>query len=205
MTVREKQCPKCLKLKPSTEFKRMLSLTQSRALLKRPTLKTPQEVASKYCNACRPQPKQTLKRLQSKISDGIIHPVIGANLIQEHIAKGRKAQSDGMRKLWQKRQDEIITPWYRNIRQQVAKKSNYASLQRARPKDPYLTQYAELDYATARKHKAQLELQLKTGKAMKIERLPHINDYYTATEKADIVRLKQQIPKSILTKLRGVR
>lgn len=205
MTVREKQCPKCKKLKPPKQFMRKLTLAQSRAFLKRPTLKTPQEITSKYCKLCQPKPRETLKSIRNRISDGEIHPIIGANLIQEHILKGKMAQSIGMRKVWQKRQDAIITPWLSNIRQQVAKKSNYASLQRSRPKDPHLTAHALLDYETAKAHKAKLELRVKIGEGMKMDLYPHINDYYTPVEKADLVRIKQQVPKTLLLKLRGTR
>jgi hypothetical protein len=101
----------------------------------------------------------------------------------------------------------VITPWYRNIQQQVAKKQRYALLQKTKPKDPNLTAHAELDYETAKHHKANLFLQIKTGstKTKQLDLLPHINDYYTAEEKASLVRIKQQIPKHILVKLRGVR
>lgn len=205
MTVEQKQCPKCMKHKPSKQFKRTLTLAQSRSLLRRPTLKTAQEVDSKYCKACQPKPKLTRKSVRNRISDGDIHPVIGANLLKEIEAKGRKAQSDGMRKVWQKRRDEVITPWLRSIRQQVVRKYNYYTAQLAQPRDTNLTDHALLDYETAKQHKAKLEIKIKMGEGMKMDLYPHINDYYTAVEKAALVKLKQAIPKDILITLRGVR
>jgi hypothetical protein len=205
MTVKQKQCPKCQQFKPSTQFKRTLTMAQSKALLRRQDITRPYETTSKNCKACQPKTKLTLKTLRNKISDGDIHPIIGELKLEQMKKSIRAGRSKVMKEYWQGKQDAIITPWYRNIQQQVLKKQRYAALQKIRPKDPNLTAHAKLDYETAKLHKATLFLQLKTGQAKKLDLLPHINDYYTPEEKAALVKIKQAIPKAILTKLRGVR
>lgn len=207
MTVREKQCNKCKQFKPIAQFKKKLTMAQSRALLKRPTLRNPVETISKNCKACQPKTKLTPKTLRNKISDGDIHPIIGEAKIKELKQSIIAGRSKVMKEYWQGKQNEIITPWFRNIQQQVLKKQRYLALQKTRPKDPNLTAHAQLDFETARKHKSNLFLKIKTGKvkAKDLDLLPHINDYYTPEEKAALVKLKQAIPKSILIKLRGVR
>lgn len=208
MTVTEKTCTKCNKTKPIKEFKRTLTLAQSRALLKRPTLKTPHETTSKLCNACRPN-KLTAKKIQNLVFNGDINAVTGDYLKDKIRRELRERQSLGMSRTWQKRKQEkidtLVTPWYRNIQQQVAKKYNYYTLQKAKPKSPDLTDYAKLDYEIAKAHKARLFLQIKSTEALNIDLLPHINDYYTAEEKQRLTLLKQQIPKHILKRLRGMR
>lgn len=202
---KQKQCPKCGLTKPATHFKKKLSMAQSKALLRRPTLRTPLEVTSKNCRACQPKPKETLKTLRNKISDGDIHPIIGELKVKELKQKINSGRSKVMKEYWQNKQDAIIKPWYRNIQKQTLKKQRYHAVQLAKPRDPHLTQHALLDYETAKHHKAQLFLQIKTGKTKHMDLLPHINDYYTPEEKAALVKIKQQIPRAILTTLRGVR
>jgi len=208
MTVREKTCTKCKKTKPLKEFKRTLTLAQSRALLKRPALKTPHETISALCESCRPN-KLTAKKIQNLVFNGDINAVTGDYLKNKIRLELRQRQSMGMSKTWQKRKQEKIdthvTPWHRNIRQQVAKKYNYYALQRARPKDPHLTDYAKMDYEIAKTHKARLDLLVRTGEGLTMDLFPHINDYYTAYDKAKLVQARNAIPKYITEKMKGTR
>lgn len=77
------QCAKCFTLKPISEFKRKLSLLQSRAMGY--TGDFPLEVVSKYCKAC--QPVQTPLRSMSKrrlaelVSQGVIPQVVADNAL----------------------------------------------------------------------------------------------------------------------------
>lgn len=207
MTVKEKKCIKCGEFKPLAQFKRKLTVAQSRAMLQRPTLRNPIETISKLCKACQPKTKLTPKTLRNKISDGDIHPIIGEAKIKELKEKIVLGRSKVMKEYWQGKQDAIIKPFYRNIQKQTERKRAYYMTQLSKPKDPNLTAHAQLDFETAKKHKAELFLQIKTGKvkAKDLDLLPHINDYYTPEEKAALVKLKQAIPKDILIKLRGVR
>lgn len=205
MTVREKTCSKCGETKPRKDFIRKLTLAQSRALLKRPTLRTPHETSSKYCKACQPKEKLTIKKIQNKVSDGDIHEVIGDLLKIKLRKKISLSRSNAMKRVWQKQYDANVMPWYRNIQKQVAKKYNYYTLQRSRNNDPHLTAHAKLDYETAKNHKAHLFLQVKTGAGLKMDLLPRIGDYYTANEKLELYNLWSKIPLTIRNKLRGAR
>lgn len=204
MTVREKQCTKCGKTKPIKEFKRKLTLAQSRALLKRPTLRTPHETISALCKACRPI-KLTAKKIQNLVYDGDIHEVTGAYLKVKLAEQLKTRQSLGMKKLWKDRRDAITTPWYLRIRQQVVRKYNYYSLQRSRNKHPDLTAHAKLDYEIARELKNGFQLKIRMGEGMKMDLYPNINDYYTAEHKAQLAMIWHSIPKDIRNKIRRVR
>lgn len=205
MTVREKACKRCGKTKPLKDFKRTLTLAQSRALLKRPTLRTPHETVSTLCKACRPI-KLTAKKIQNLVFNGDINAVTGDYLKTKLVKDLKDRQSKGMQKVWHKRKQEKvdahITPWYLSIRQQVAKKYNYYTLQKSKPKHPSLTDYAEQDYEIAKRYKNALGLQVKLGEGFKMDLYPSVNDYYNADEKLHLYNLWTQIPQDIRTKLR---
>lgn len=205
MTVREKECKRCGKTKPIKEFKRKLTLAQSRALLKRPTLRTPHETISSLCKTCRPQGKLTAKKIQNLVYDGDIHEVTGAYLKVKLAEQLKTRQSLGMKKLWKDRRDAVTTPWYDNIRQQVVRKYNYYSLQRSRDKNTHLTQHAKLDYEIAKEIKAGLILKIRMGEGLKMDLYPSINDYYTAEHKARLAMIWHNIPKEIRNKIRRVK
>lgn len=208
MTVKEKECTRCKKTKPLKDFKRVLTLAQSRALLKRPNLRTPHETISAICKDCRPN-KLTLKKIQNLVFDGDINAVTGDYLKIKIIQAGREAQANGMRKVWRKRKQEkidaIVTPWHRNIRQQVVKKYNYYTATKARGADPYLIEHAKLDYEIARELKNGLFLRVKLGEGLTMDLYPNINDYYGAEHKSRLYQLWTQIPQDVRNKLRRAR
>jgi hypothetical protein len=204
MTVQEKVCKRCSKTKPIKEFKRKLTLAQSRALLKRPTLRTPHELVSTLCKTCRPD-KLTAKKIQNRVGDGEIHELVGQALKDKLKRQLKVKQSRSMKRLWQKKRDAVTTPWYLSIRQQVVKKYNYYSLQLSRNKHPALTQHAKLDYEIAREIKAGLLLKIKMGEGLKMDIYPRVNDYYTAEHKEQLILLWQQVPQEIRNNIRGSR
>lgn len=204
MTVREKECKRCSKTKPIKDFKRTLTLAQSRALLKRPTLRTPHETISTICKACRPV-KLTAKKIQNLVADGDIHEVTGAYLKTKLANQLKTKQRLGMKRLWKDRRDAVTTPWYDSIRQQVVRKYNYYTLQQSRNKHPELTAHAKLDYEIARELKSGFQLRIRMGEGMKMDLYPSINDYYTAEHKAQLALIWHNIPKEIRNKIRRVR
>jgi hypothetical protein len=84
------QCAKCLTLKPISEFKRKLSLLQSRALGYAGNY--PLEVVSKYCKACQPAgtPLRSMskRRLAELVSQGVIPQVVADNAIRSREKAG---------------------------------------------------------------------------------------------------------------------
>ena len=87
MTVREKKCIKCGETKPTINFKRRLTLAQSRAVLRNPDITTRYTADSKRCKACQQLLKRTkpltAKDIRSKISSGDIHPIKGELKLQQ--------------------------------------------------------------------------------------------------------------------------
>ena len=87
MTVREKQCIKCKQTKPSTEFKRRLTLAQSRAMLRNPNITTRYTADSKRCKACQPKRKPprelTSKENRTRMSNGDMNKTMGELKLQQ--------------------------------------------------------------------------------------------------------------------------
>ena len=107
MTVeKQKQCSKCGETKPATEFKRRLTLAQTRAMLRQPNATTRFTTTSNTCAQCRSKTKRknkplTPKQIRTKITSGDMSKVLGEmklNQIREAIPKTR---SRVMKEHWQ--------------------------------------------------------------------------------------------------------
>jgi hypothetical protein len=169
-----KLCSTCNETKPKKEFHRVLTLAQSKALLKKPNLTTRHTLYSSLCKDCRNQRKRrtplTIKDLRNKISSGDLNPVIGEALITEKREALPKKRAKVMKEYWQKKrtlwQDELKT----NLQTQVTTYANrYYSYQNQMPEDPTPNQHAMLDqhsynYAEAKRIRQDLLEQTKAGR-----------------------------------------
>jgi len=142
-------CKSCNETKPKKEFHRILTLAQSRALLKKPNLKTRHTLYSSLCNSCRNQRKRrtplSIKEIRSKITSGDMHATLGEALIKEKREALPRKRSKVMKEYWQKKrtgwQDELKS----NLQAQVTRyASRYYSYKTQLPDDPTPNQNALL-------------------------------------------------------------
>lgn len=162
-------CKNCGQGKPKKEFHRILTLAQSKALLKRPTLKTRHTLYSTLCRSCRNQSKRraplTTKQIRSKITSGDMNPTIGEALIKQKKQALPRKRSKVMKEYWQKKRLGWIDELEANLQKQVTTYANrYYSYQNKMPDDPNQVtpkQHAMLDqhkynYAEAKRIRQDL-------------------------------------------------
>lgn len=174
-----KLCASCKQTKPKKEFHRILTLAQSKALLKKPNLTTRHTLYSSLCRACRNQRKRrtplTIKDLRNKISSGDLNPVIGEALITEKRQALPRKRSKVMKEYWQKKrtlwQDELKS----NLQKQVTTYANrYYSYQNQMPEDATPLQHALLDqhsynYKEAQRVRQEILNQIKSGQKVAVD------------------------------------
>jgi hypothetical protein len=126
--VREKQCIKCKQTKPSKEFKRRLSLAQSRAMLRNPNITTNYIADSKMCKDCQPKRKPprklTVKEIRTRLSNKDIHHITGELLLEkkrEQIIQGR---SRVMKQYWEDKKNEPVAKLKRHLQDQLNRFGN---------------------------------------------------------------------------------
>ena len=145
-----KLCASCNETKPKKEFHRILTLAQSRALLKKPNLTTRHTLYSTLCRSCRNQRKRrtplSIKEIRNKITSGDIHKDIGENLIAEKRTALPRKRSKVMKEYWQKKrlgwQSELKT----NLQAQVTRyATRYYSYKNHLPENPTPNQHAMLE------------------------------------------------------------
>jgi hypothetical protein len=126
--VREKQCIKCKQTKPSKEFKRRLSLAQSRAVLRNPNITTNYMADSKMCKDCQPKRKPprklTVKEIRTRLSNKDMHHITGELLLEkkrEQIIQGR---SRVMKQYWEDKKNEPIAKLKRHLQDQLNRFGN---------------------------------------------------------------------------------
>lgn len=128
MTVREKTCIKCGQTKPSAQFKRRLSLAQSRAVLHNPNITTNYMADSKLCKACQPKRKPprklTAKEIRTRITNKDMHFITGELLLEKKREEVNQGRSRVMREYWQDKKSEPNKKLRRHLQQQVAKYGN---------------------------------------------------------------------------------
>jgi hypothetical protein len=144
-----KTCTTCNQTKPKKEFHRVLTLAQSKALLKKPNLTTRHTLYSTLCRSCRNQRKRrtplTIKDIRNKITSGDIHKDIGENLIAEKRTALPRKRSKVMKEYWQKKrtgwQDELKA----NLQAQVTRyATRYYSYKNQMPENATPNQQALL-------------------------------------------------------------
>jgi hypothetical protein len=125
MTVREKTCIKCGQTKPSKEFKRRLSLAQSRAMLRNPNITTNYIADSTMCKSCQPKRKPprllTDKEIRNRITDGDLRRGLGEAILEKRKEILPKRRSKVMKERWQKVKTEPARQLKKHIQKQFAK------------------------------------------------------------------------------------
>lgn len=123
-----KQCSKCGETKPIKQFKRRLSLAQTRAFLRQPNATTRYITTSKVCQQCRAKDKRTrpltIKEIRTKVSSGDMNKLVGEMRIAEIKRAIPLGRSKVMKEYWQKKRSCEVTQTKDNIQKQVAKYSN---------------------------------------------------------------------------------
>ena len=173
-----KLCASCNETKPKKEFHRVLTLAQSKALLKKPNLKTRHTLYSSLCNTCRRIKKRrtplSIKEIRNKITTGDMNPVIGEALIQEKRKAIPKARARVMKEYWQKKRLGWVDELKANLQKQVTRyASRYYSYQNHMPEQATPAQHAMLDqhrynYAEAKRIRQDLIDRVKAGEVVEV-------------------------------------
>ena len=172
-------CKTCGETKPKKEFHRILTLAQSKALLKKPNLTTRHTLYSSLCRDCRNQRKRrtplSIKEIRNKITTGDIHQEIGENLIKQKREALPKKRSKTMKEYWQKKrtlwQDEVKT----NLQTQVTRYANrYYSYKNQMPEQATPKQHAMLEqhsynYAEAKRIRQDLMNRVQAGEVVAVD------------------------------------
>lgn len=128
MTVREKQCTKCKQTKPITQFKRRLSLAQSRAVLRNPNITTNYIADSKLCKDCQPKRKPprklSIKEIRTRITNKDMHYIMGEALLEKKKQSIVKGRSKVMKETWEKRKSAPYRQLKRNLQDQLNRYGN---------------------------------------------------------------------------------
>jgi len=128
MTVQQKRCNTCNELKPKAEFKRRLTLAQTRAILKQPNAQTRYIADSKRCKACQRLLKRTkpltAKAIRSKISSGDMNSVMGEMKLQQLRQNIPKTRSRVMKEYWQNKKSEAYKQLKSHLQDQVNRYGN---------------------------------------------------------------------------------
>lgn len=128
MTVREKQCTKCKQFKPITQFKRRLTLAQSRAMLRNPNLTTNYVADSKLCKDCQPKRKPpsklTIKEIRTRITNKDMHHITGEALLNKKRQEINEGRSRVMRQTWEKRKSAPYKQLKRHLQDQLNRFGN---------------------------------------------------------------------------------
>ena len=167
-------CKTCGETKPKKEFHRILTLAQSKALLRKPNLTTRHTLYSTLCRDCRNQRKRrtplTIKEIHNKITTGDMNPVIGKALINQKREAIPRKRSKVMKEYWQKKRLGWVDELKTNLQKQVTMyASRYYSYKNHMPEDATTAQHALLDqhsynYAEAKRIRQDLLEQAKDGR-----------------------------------------
>ena len=126
--VREKQCIKCGATKPNAQFKRRLSLAQTRAVLRNPNATTNYIADSKMCKDCQPKRKPprklTAKEIRTRISNKDMHHITGERLLEKKREEVIQGRSKVMRQYWETKKNEPIAKLKRHLQDQLNRFGN---------------------------------------------------------------------------------
>lgn len=165
---RTKQCPKCGETKPNAQFKRRLSLAQSRAVLRNPNITTNYMADSKLCKACQPKRKPprllSIKEIRTRVSNGDMHSITGELKIQQMREDLPKIRSRTMKERWQKVRDKPIKELKDNLQKQVAIYARRYHAYKITPKAQHaLIEQHRWNYQEAKRVRDVLMDRAKTG------------------------------------------
>ncbi len=169
----QKICTRCGEIKDVSAFKRLLTLRQSSALLKRPTTRRLTVISSR-CRTCWSDTKRktplTLKDIQNKKASGDLHTIV-ADLMEQELRRAipeRRARV--MKEYWQKKKRE---PIIESLAQQVAlyKKRYLATKRKKNPDHALLRQHSE-EYELAKRFRKELMAQINLNNIPKQTAIP---------------------------------
>ena len=173
MTVKQKQCTNCGETKPVKQFRRKLTIAQSRAMLRNPNITTPYITTSKRCKDCQPKRHTPLsiKQIRSKISTGDIRQQIGENLIKEMREAIPKKRAKVMKEYWEKKHTGWIDELKANLQSQVttyanryyAYKNTLSDYEVVTPQQHAMLDQHSYNYAEAKRIRQDLLEQAKDG------------------------------------------
>jgi len=174
-----KLCTSCNETKPKKEFHRILTLAQSKALLKKPNLTTRHTLYSTLCRSCRNQRKRrtplSIKEIRTKITTGDIHKDIGENLIKQKREAIPKARARVMKEYWQKKKLGWQSELKANLQAQVTRyATRYYSYKNHLPEDATPNQNALLlqhsyNYKEAQRIRKDLMNRVQAGEVMAVD------------------------------------
>ena len=128
ITVREKQCNTCKQFKPTNQFKRRLTLAQTRATLRQPNATTRFTATSNTCRSCRAQNKRrkplTAKEIRSKITSGDMPKILGEMKLEEIRQAIPQTRSRVMKEHWGKIKSAPYRQLKRNLQDQLNRYGN---------------------------------------------------------------------------------
>lgn len=181
----QKVCTRCGDTKPIKAFKRLLTLRQSSALLKRPT-RTRLTVISSRCSSCWHDTKRktplTIKEIHRKKASGDIHPIVADLKIkainQYNTDTINQVRSRKMKEVWHKRRVEPIA---QSLKEQLAVyKARYFATKRKNQNNQ------TPDHALLRQHSEEYELAKQIRKEL-MARIK-LNDIPTQTNIYNIIK-----------------
>jgi hypothetical protein len=174
-----KLCATCKQTKPKKEFHRILTLAQSRALLKKPNLTTRHTLYSTLCQTCRNQRKRrtplSIKEIRNKITTGDIHQDIGENLIKQKREALPRKRSKVMKEYWQKKKLGWQGELKANLQAQVTRyATRYYSYKNHIPENATPNQQALLlqhsyNYAEAKRVRQDLMDRVAKGEEIAVD------------------------------------
>jgi len=121
-------CAKCGIQKPKKEFRKRLTLAQTRALLRQPSATTRFTTTSKHCKTCREKQRSrkplTTKQIRTRITTGDMPRIMGEMKLEKIRQDIPKKRSKVMKETWQKRKAQPHETLKRNLQDQVNRIGN---------------------------------------------------------------------------------
>ena len=201
------QCPMCNGIHPIKSFKRRLTLQETAKKLGKDRANSRMVVDSKYCVSCRKKaiPRKTLKRktrdeIKVAVMYGDIHPVVAKLEIAKRDEEIHLKQSAGMKNHWARIRQAEAKQYSKQLQAQVNRKASYYHANKHNGADTTLIALAEADYRFSRLAKQTLLREQSLGE--KPPQTTKLEDAYTYDQRQELMRLKAQIPATILNKQR---
>ena len=201
------QCPMCNEILPIKSFKRRLTLQETAKKLGKDKASSRMVVDSKYCASCRPNaiPRKSLKRktrdeIRASVAYGDIHPVIAKLEIDKRNADMNDKKSAGMKNRWARIRQANAKQYSKDLQAQVNRKASYYHANKHNGADTTLIALALADYNYARIAKQTLLREQSLGEIS--PQTTKLEDAYTYEQRQELMRLKAQIPATILNKQR---
>lgn len=170
----QKTCTSCKQTKPKKEFHRVLTLAQSKAILRRPNLTTRHTLYSALCQSCRQQLKRrtplTIKDLRNKITSGDLNPTIGEALIQAKKTALPRKRSKVMKEYWEKKRLGWVDELKANLQKQVTTYANrYYSYKTTKTAQHALLSQHSYNYAEAKRIRKDLMNRVQAGEVIEVD------------------------------------